>query len=166
VILFPTAVKRNFTFRVYQQSILGNYAYSEPMTIEITSERYENKTYEEWLRLRIDGLPADDTNNSEEDLNETIEAIQTIEAAVAEYGTNLTSEESLEILGDFSKFHLLSYNFYYGWFDDQIAAFRNQYLPSDQNKRKFLEKKKFTARIKSVNNGGKTTIKFDTALRD
>jgi hypothetical protein len=42
VIAFPTAVLRTMTFKVYQQSNMGNWAISDPVTIFITEENYEN----------------------------------------------------------------------------------------------------------------------------
>jgi hypothetical protein len=68
---FPTAVQRNMTFRLYQQSSLGQYAVSPPITILVTSERYSNITYENWLRARIDDIPEDE-NLTDLDINVTI----------------------------------------------------------------------------------------------
>jgi hypothetical protein len=83
-----------------------------------------------------------------------------------EKGANLSSEESLEILEDFSLFHLLSFNFYYGWKDDQLAANKYVYLPEGMSKLAFLEKTEFAARIKKINNAGRVTVKFNTDLKD
>lgn len=71
---FPTAVKRNMTFRVYTQSNLFQKQYSPPITILISSERYSNITYEMWLRERIDGT-GDDENTTDAGINVTEEVV-------------------------------------------------------------------------------------------